>query len=189
MIERRAARVALGLLLLGGALYLPRLGASGLWDPWEPRYAQSAREMAAAHDWLVPHYREDPRLNRPPLTYWLIGAAQAALGVSELSARLPSALLAVLGAAALGAAVAARGRPLEGFLGGAALLTAPQWLLVGRFATPAAPLAGFLAGALALAFMRPLARGGGGARALFIGLVLLVAAAGLTDWPRGLLLP
>lgn len=189
MIETRTARVGLGLVLLAAVLYLPRLGASALWDPWEPRYAQAAREMAAAHQWLVPHYREDPRLNRPPLTYWLIGAAQAALGVSELSARLPSALLAGLAAVALGAALAARGRPLEGFLAGAALLTTPQWLLVGRFATPAAPLSAFLALALALALVRPLAQSPRGSRALFAGVVLLVAAAGLTDWPRGLLLP
>ena len=41
--------------------------------------------------------------------------------VAEFGARLPSALLAVLGAAALGGAFAARRRPLEGLLAGAAL--------------------------------------------------------------------
>ncbi len=47
----------LALLLLGLALYLPLLGASGLWDPWEPRYAQAAREMAAADNWIMHRQR------------------------------------------------------------------------------------------------------------------------------------
>ena len=34
---------ALVLLLLGLALTLPRLGSSGLWDPWEPKYAPAGR--------------------------------------------------------------------------------------------------------------------------------------------------
>jgi len=188
-LARRPWIVALALALLGLALYLPRLGESGLWDPWEPRYAQAAREMAASDDWVVPRYREGPRLNRPPLTYWLIGAAQAVLGIDEAAARLPSALLAVLGAAGLGLALAARGRPLEGFMAGAALLTSPQWLLLGRFATPALPLAAFLGMALALAVGWPAAEAVRARRLAFVLLVLLVAAAGMTDWPRGLLLP
>ena len=121
--ERRVWLPALALLLLGLALYLPRLGASGLWDPWEPRYAQAAREMAAADNWIVPHYRLGPRLNKPPMTYWLIGASHSVLGVNETAARLPSALLAVLCPVLLGLAFAARRRPLEGFMAGAALLT------------------------------------------------------------------
>jgi len=157
-----ARRIWLGVLvlvLLGFALYLPRLGTSGLWDPWEPKYAQTAREMAEEDDWIIPHYRGDERLNKAPLTYWLIAISHAALGVTETAARLPSALLAVLGAVALGFAFAARGRPLEGLMAGAALLTSPQWLLTGRFATPDMPLAAFLGIALALVVFFPSAAG------------------------------
>jgi len=87
---------ALALLLIGFALTLPWLGNSGLWDPWEPKYAQTAREMGERGDWVVPHYREDPRLVKPPLTYWMIGASQSLFGVTEFAARLPGALLAAL---------------------------------------------------------------------------------------------
>jgi 4-amino-4-deoxy-L-arabinose transferase-like glycosyltransferase len=177
------------LVVLGLCLYLPRLGSSGLWDPWEPKYAQAAREMADDSDWVIPHYRKDERLNKAPMTYWLIAASHAVLGVNESAARLPSALLAVLGAAALGFAFAARGRPTEGLVGGAALLTSPQWLLTGRFATPDMPLASFLAIALALVLLLPSAASDRVRRLVLVALILLVAAAGLTDWPRGLLLP
>ncbi|MFI5395452.1 MAG: hypothetical protein ACHQ9S_07955 [Candidatus Binatia bacterium] len=36
-----------------------------------------------------------PLLDEPPLTYWLIGAADLAFGVNEFSARLPGALAGV----------------------------------------------------------------------------------------------
>jgi 4-amino-4-deoxy-L-arabinose transferase-like glycosyltransferase len=186
---RRVWLPVLVLVVLGLALYLPRLGSPGLWDPWEPKYAQTAREMADASDWVIPHYRMDERLNKAPLTYWLIAASHAVFGVNETAARLPSALLAVLGAAALGFAFAARGRPMEGLMGGAALLTAPQWLLTGRFATPDMPLASFLAVTLALVLFLPSAASGRVRRLAPVALILLAAAAGLTDWPRGLLLP
>jgi 4-amino-4-deoxy-L-arabinose transferase-like glycosyltransferase len=189
VIARRVWLPVLLLIVLGTALYLPRLGASGLWDPWEPKYAQSAREMAEESDWVIPHYRKDERLNKVPLTYWLIAASHAVVGVNETAARLPSALLAILGAAALGFAFAARGRPLEAFLAGAALLTAPQWALTGRFATPDMPLAAFLGIALAVVLFLPSASNPRAARFATMLLIGLVAAAGLTDWPRGLLLP
>jgi len=187
--QRRVWLPVLVLLLLGLALYLPRLSASGLWDPWEPRYAQAAREMADADSWIVPQYRLDSRLNKPPLTYWLIALAHSAVGVNETAARLPSALLAVLCAASLGFAFAARGRPLEGLVAGAALLTGPQWLLLGRFATPDMPLASFLGIALALVLLLPSVAAPRHRRVVQLTIVVSIAAAALTDWPRGLLLP
>jgi 4-amino-4-deoxy-L-arabinose transferase-like glycosyltransferase len=187
--ERRVWGPVLLLVVIGFALYLPRLGTSGLWDPWEPKYAQTAREMAAGGEWVIPHFREDERLNKVPMTYWMIAASHAVFGVNEFAARLPSALLAVLGAAALGGAFAARRRPLEGLLAGAALLTGPQWLLTGRFATPDMPLASLSCGALALVLLLESHGSLHQRRVAAVLLVLLVAAAGMTDWPRGLLLP
>ena len=103
----RFAAPALVLLVLGAALTLPRLGTHGLWDPWEPKYAQAASEMSARGDLIVPRYHGHPRLNKPPLTYWLIGLSQSALGRTETAARLPSALLAILAPIALAMALAA----------------------------------------------------------------------------------
>ena len=188
-LSRRIWLPALVLLLLGLSLTLPRLGASGLWDPWEPKYAQAPREMAERGNWIIPYFHGDARLNKPPVTYWLIGASQAVFGVTETAARLPSALLAVLCPVALFLAFAARGRELEGFLAGAALLTMPEWILLGRFATPDIPLAASLGIALAAAVALPAVRSSMGRRTLYAIALAAVVVAGLTDWPRGLLLP
>ena len=179
---------ALVLLSIGLALALPWLGSSGLWDPWEPKYAQTAREMGERSDWVVPYYREDPRLVKPPLTYWMIGASQSLFGVTEFAARLPGALLAVLAPLALALAFACRGRPLEGWIAGAALLTSPQWLLLGRFATPDPIFASLLGLALATVIALP-ALGQGERWVLAAQAVVLVGLATLVEWPRGLLLP
>ncbi len=179
----------LGVLLLGCVLLLPRLGASGFWDPWEPRYVQASREMTQRGEFVVPYYRDNPRVNKAPLTYWLIAGSRAAFGPSETASRLPSAVLGILGAIALALGFALRGLRLAGFLAGAALLTGPQWPLVGRFATPDTPLAAALAVTLAVALAWPALSDPRARRiALAIGLGSIVAA-GLADWPRGLLLP
>jgi len=176
------------LFLLGLVLTLPWLGSSGLWDPWEPKYAQTAREMAERGDRIVPYYRDDARLVKPPVTYWLIGAAQSALGYTETAARLPSALLAALCPALLALAFSWRGRPLEGWIAGAALLTGPQWLLQGRFATPDLPFAALLGFALAAVMVLSASRPGERTR-WAVAAVVLVGLATLTEWPRGLILP
>jgi len=176
-----------GIALLGLALLLPRLGTGGLWDPWEPRYAQTAQNMLERGDWVVPVYRGDPRLNKPPLTYWIIAVSRALGGPSEFATRAPIALLAAACPVVLAAALFALRRRLEAFVAGAALLTAPQWTLVGRFATPDVPLAASLGLVLAAALAWP-AAGGAARRAWGTAVVLGLVAAALTDWPRGLLL-
>ncbi len=69
----------------------------GLVGPDEPRYAQVAREMADSGDWVTPRLHGVPWFEKPVLYYWLAGAAFKTLGVSELSARLPSAIAGLLG--------------------------------------------------------------------------------------------
>ena len=34
------------LLVVGAFVLLPRLGDYGFWDPWEPKYAETARELS-----------------------------------------------------------------------------------------------------------------------------------------------
>jgi 4-amino-4-deoxy-L-arabinose transferase-like glycosyltransferase len=94
---RRGHRRDLLLVALAGALlYLPALGARDLWNPDEARYAQVAREMRERGDWLVPHLNGAVYGEKPPLFFWLIGAAAVPLsGVDETAARLPSALAAI----------------------------------------------------------------------------------------------
>lgn len=65
--------------------------------------AQTAENMVASGDWLVPRLNGEYRLTKPPLSYWLVASAAVASGQDQVSpglARLPS-VLAVVGLALL----------------------------------------------------------------------------------------
>jgi 4-amino-4-deoxy-L-arabinose transferase-like glycosyltransferase len=73
----------------------------GLRDPWpadEPRFALVGREMVETGEWLIPHRAGEPYPDKPPVFFWMIGAAYAATGSLRVSFLLPSLLagLAVL---------------------------------------------------------------------------------------------
>src|SRR6185295_11570787 len=88
------------LVLLLFACYLQffhQLGSLGLVGPDEPRYAQIAREMAASGDFVTPKLHGEPWFEKPILYYWMAAAAFKVMGVSELAARLPSALAGLVG--------------------------------------------------------------------------------------------
>jgi 4-amino-4-deoxy-L-arabinose transferase-like glycosyltransferase len=72
-----------------------RLGYSTFWDPDEAHYAQSTREMLAAHEWLAPIYNGQPFFDKPVLFHTLQMASFSALGPTEFAARLVPALSAV----------------------------------------------------------------------------------------------
>jgi 4-amino-4-deoxy-L-arabinose transferase-like glycosyltransferase len=72
-----------------------RLGYPSFWDPDEATYAQTSREMLAAHDWLVPTYDGHPFFDKPPLFYVLQMASFAIGGATELAARRVTALSAL----------------------------------------------------------------------------------------------
>ena len=76
-------------------LFLLFVGNVPLLDPDEPVYGETAKEMIAAGDWLSPRIYGDFWYDKPPLFYWLEALSFSVLGVSEFSARLPSALAAL----------------------------------------------------------------------------------------------
>lgn len=78
-------------------IFLFLLGTRGLNEPDEGRYAEIGREMVETGDWLVPRIWYVPHLEKPPLTYWLTGAAIAAFGINEWAIRLPFALAGLSG--------------------------------------------------------------------------------------------
>jgi 4-amino-4-deoxy-L-arabinose transferase-like glycosyltransferase len=89
------------LLLVSYLQFFHQLGGLGLVGPDEPRYAQVAREMAASGDFVTPRLHGEPWFEKPILYYWMAAAAFKALGVSELAARLPSAMAGLLGVVAV----------------------------------------------------------------------------------------
>lgn len=61
----------------------------------ESYFALGSRLMVEQGDWLTPHAPDELPLNKPPLTYWLIGISYKLLGANYGSARLPSVLAAL----------------------------------------------------------------------------------------------
>lgn len=61
----------------------------------ESYFALGSRLMVEQGDWLTPHAPDEQPLNKPPLTYWLIGLCYRVLGVSYGISRLPSVAAAL----------------------------------------------------------------------------------------------
>jgi 4-amino-4-deoxy-L-arabinose transferase-like glycosyltransferase len=98
-----AARL-LWLVLIVATLYLcyfHNLGALGLVGPDEPRYAWIARDMQETGDYITPRLYGKPWFEKPPLYYWGAALSFKFFGVSEASARFPSAISAFLATLAL----------------------------------------------------------------------------------------
>jgi 4-amino-4-deoxy-L-arabinose transferase-like glycosyltransferase len=98
-----AARL-LWLVLILATLYLcyfHNLGVIGLVGPDEPRYAWIARDMQETGDYITPRLYGKPWFEKPPLYYWGAALSFKFFGVSETSARLPSAISALLATLAL----------------------------------------------------------------------------------------
>jgi 4-amino-4-deoxy-L-arabinose transferase-like glycosyltransferase len=74
----------------------------GYWTPDEPREADIAWRMSTQPDKAVPLLAGEPFCEKPPLTYWVAGAAMRLSGASGWSARLPNLLYAAVTALAVG---------------------------------------------------------------------------------------
>jgi 4-amino-4-deoxy-L-arabinose transferase-like glycosyltransferase len=88
------------LFLLAGAVlcvYFWGLGAHGLIDPDEGRYAEIPREMLETGDFITPRLNYVKYFEKPALHYWFTAAAFAAFGQTEFAARLTSVLCALGG--------------------------------------------------------------------------------------------
>src|SRR5439155_2834127 len=83
------------LTFVAGLLCFLKLGTPSLWDIDEGNNAEAAREMLVADNWVVPTFNYQLRVDKPALLYWCQILAYRGFGVSEFSARLPSALAAL----------------------------------------------------------------------------------------------
>ena len=65
-------------------------------DRDEPRFAEASREMIERGDYIVPHFNNQLRLDKPPLAYWAQVASYRIFGENDFGARFPSAVAAAL---------------------------------------------------------------------------------------------
>ena len=130
-------------LLLAAAwacLCLVNLGTPSLWDIDEGNNAEAAREMYESGNWIVPTFNFVLRVDKPALLYWLQMLAYHFFGVSEFSARLPSAL-AALGAVLLTYELGRKMfNPVSGLYAGLILVSSVLFCASAHFANPDALL-------------------------------------------------
>lgn len=183
---RAAVLASAAVLLLAG---LGRLDADA---PDEPRALQIAEELRSGEHGpeglVVLHLNGEVYTQKPPLYYWLAAAAGAAEGrVSELAARLPSALA---GICAVGLTLLLGTRMLgsgAGVLGAAILLTSWEFAYLARRVQFDVLLTAFELAALASFWW--LDRGIGPARRHQLVLHAALGLAVLTKGPVGFLIP
>src|SRR4029077_17273830 len=75
-------------------LIFSSLGSAALFEPDEGRNAEKAREILVVGDWLTPTQNFVPALDKPIFFHWLVALSFKRFGISDWSARLPSALAA-----------------------------------------------------------------------------------------------
>ncbi|HTP50951.1 MAG TPA: glycosyltransferase family 39 protein [Anaeromyxobacteraceae bacterium] len=199
---RRGGALLAALVAL--AVFLPWLGSTGLWDPWEPHYAEVAREMVERADLVHPYWKEGYFFSKPALLLWTSALGLAAVGVddrdlppgadpsppapsgvsvrSEWAVRLPGALLAAGAVVFVYLCVARLASGRAALLAAVALATMPFYELLARQAIPDMPFvalatSGAMAFAVALLDDRP--PGAGWAYAGYVLLAYATLAKGL----------
>ncbi len=78
------------LFLIVLLLAAPQAALLPLIDRDEPRFAEAAREMVQGGDYVLPHFNNVPRYDKPPQIYSCQAAAYAIFGQNAFAARLPS---------------------------------------------------------------------------------------------------
>jgi 4-amino-4-deoxy-L-arabinose transferase-like glycosyltransferase len=172
-------------------IYLTPLGTHRLFEPDEGRYAEIPREMIESGDFVTPRLNYVTYFEKPVLTYWMSAAAFKTFGEGEFAARLPSALCALLGIAAvwwLGARVLGR---RAGVLSALVLGTSLLYFAIGTTALTDMPVSAFITAALAAFYVGAVSRdrrwylifyAAMGAGVLTKGLIGVILPAGVIFW-------
>ena len=99
--KRGVVFVVLGVLALSAIAAFWMLSAGPL-DNHECFVSVTSREMLTDGNWVMPTFNGQPRLQKTPLSYWLVANIARFTGrVDEFSTRLPSAVFAVLSVCAV----------------------------------------------------------------------------------------
>ena len=163
MAQAESRRRQLVLVVLAAMVLFTGLGNRTLQRERETRIALTAREMAEGGSWLVPEYRDQLRLKKPPVPYWMVAVLYKAGAPvnSAFWARLPTALLAValvLASYFVGAAMVGRS---AGYLGALAMIVSQPFLVQGRVAEADAGMMLFLVLATGCIYLATHPRGSG----------------------------
>ena len=161
------------------------LDTSSIWDANEAFYVQTPREMVESSNWLVPHFNGEPRLNKPPLSYWLVAGLYSLFGVSVFWVRLLAALCGVAAILAVFRLGMQLFSPQVAVLGAGIFATTFRFLILSRRALIEILLLALLLWTLVFLFSWFRSR----RSAYLYAASILLALAFLTKGPLVLLLP
>ncbi|MFO0746814.1 MAG: glycosyltransferase family 39 protein [Myxococcota bacterium] len=145
-------------------VFLPNLGAFGLWDPWETHYGAVTTEMLETYDWVSPWWgsrqqigdepkQGEPFYSKPVYIFWTEAVAARVIGRGEWAIRLPCALLAILAVYITYLTVARIWTRRAGLLAAAVLMTSPFYFMVSRQAQTDMPFVATLGIAMCFLLM------------------------------------
>ena len=138
------------LIVAGTALFMIMFGIGSipLLDPDEPVYAETAREMLAAGDFLSPRIFGNFWYDKPPMYYWLVAVAQFIFGDSEFAARFPAALMACGTSVMMYVGITRLFNERAGFWSAMILTSCVEFFYMGKAAVTDTTLLFFMTGAL-----------------------------------------
>ncbi len=154
------------------------LGGIPLLDPDEPVYAETPKEMITFNEFVSPRIYGEYWYDKPPMYYWLVAASYKVFGISEFSARFPSAFLGVLCTLVVYFAGRRLFNERAGIVGALVLTTSIEFFYLGKAAVTDMTLLLFLSLSL-LAFIDK----------KYYWAYFFAALATVTKGPIGLLFP
>jgi len=156
-------RLILMSLLVGALVFIPYVGAVGLWDPWESHYGEVAREMIARNDYVHPYWESSWFFSKPPLTMWMDVLGMALVGTNRTTGKLalytewgmrtPFVLLVLASLALLAVALGRTVNRRVGLASTVVLATMPLFFLITRQVVTDTPFVAALIAAMACALI------------------------------------
>ena len=133
------------------AIYLPLLGTTSLWDPWETHYGEVAREILSRNDWISLWWAQGKWFwSKPALLFWMEALSMGFFGVDfmpdanpanpEWALRLPTLLMSLAALAVIYATVRRYFGPRAGALATLVTATMPQFFFISHQAITDLPL-------------------------------------------------
>lgn len=123
------------LILVSLVMFFLDLGGRDLWAPDEGEYAQISQEMLETGEWVIPQLNGVPSAQKPPFFNWAAAVLSLPVGrVTELTARLPSAVMGMIGVLATYWLGVRLFRRRAAFLSALVLVTSPIYLHQARWA-------------------------------------------------------
>ncbi|OHB70920.1 MAG: hypothetical protein A2W23_03775 [Planctomycetes bacterium RBG_16_43_13] len=177
----------LAIVFLSVYLFFFWLGGNGLWNADEGRYAEGGREMFVSGDFLVPTIDGLPRINKPPLIYWLDAVSYSIFSVNEFAARFFPALFALIGVVMAYYFGKMSWNRRAGFIAGVVLATCGQYIVLARVIVTDMVLASLMALAIFFWFRGYKSPRSGGIN--YILFYIFCGLAVLTKGPLGLIVP